>query len=49
MILMTILMRILMNIFVYIPALLFWIVVAACVWANADEKKHKERHDDDGK
>lgn len=41
--------NIIMNIFVYLPAVLFWIIVILCVWAHNREKKHKKRHEDDGK
>lgn len=38
-----------MFFFVYIPAALFYLLIGCYVWSRRGEKKHKERHEDDGK
>ena len=42
-------MGILMNLFVYIPAVLFWLGVVLFVYAVVVEKQADKRHEDDGK
>lgn len=38
-----------MNLFVYLPAALFYILIGVYFWARRGDKKNRERHEDDGK
>ncbi len=42
-------LNVLVNIFVYVPAFLFYLIIGFYAWMKACEKKNRELRENDGK
>lgn len=42
-------LEVIVNIFVYVPAFLFYLIIGFYAWTKACEKKYREMNEKDGK